>query len=249
MNFPVIPGCRAYHCRGPRPRHFLRCGANAVWRQHRRHRVDGRHGARRHRPCRLRAGSASPLSSLPAPSFSPLLKFCGALYLVWLGIRTFREAGNLRAGSRCDGRRRRAFYEGILVEALNPKTAAFFLAFIPQFIDPGRQRPALQFVMLGLISVALNTLADFVVVAVAIDSTQSIHAPATTPAAAATGFRAVHRRPRYFAGAGAPGREPGHNHQPAHNPVKDVDDQMRMPDISVRILMVFWIASSHPDRQ
>jgi threonine/homoserine/homoserine lactone efflux protein len=56
----------------------------------------------------------------------------------------------------------RAFREGILVEALNPKTAAFFLAFIPQFIDPSAG-VALQFILLGLISVTLNTAADVVV--------------------------------------------------------------------------------------
>ena len=59
----------------------------------------------------------------------------------------------------------RAFREGIVVEALNPKTAAFFLAFIPQFLDPAAAHPALQFMALGLISVTLNTLADIVVVA------------------------------------------------------------------------------------
>jgi threonine/homoserine/homoserine lactone efflux protein len=91
-----------------------------------------------------------------------VLKLLGALYLVWLGYRTFREAGHLPA-VQIDSRR--TFYEGILVEALNPKTAAFFLAFIPQFIDPTAANPALQFVALGLISVALNTSADLVAVA------------------------------------------------------------------------------------
>ena len=62
---------------------------------------------------------------------------------------------------------RRAFRDGVLVEALNPKTAVFFLAFIPQFIDPAANYPALQFIALGLISVALNTLADVVVVTMA----------------------------------------------------------------------------------
>ena len=55
----------------------------------------------------------------------------------------------------------------MLVEALNPKTAAFFLAFIPQFIDPAGNHPALQFMALGLISVMLNTFADVVVVMMA----------------------------------------------------------------------------------
>jgi threonine/homoserine/homoserine lactone efflux protein len=94
------------------------------------------------------------------------LKFLGALYLVWLGVRSFREAGNLPATDEQRISASRAFREGVLVEALNPKTAAFFLAFIPQFIDPAAN-PALQFVALGLISVALNTLADLVAVRLA----------------------------------------------------------------------------------
>jgi len=57
--------------------------------------------------------------------------------------------------------------DGVLVEALNPKTAAFFLAFIPQFLDPAGASPTLQFILLGAISVTLNTLADVVVVLMA----------------------------------------------------------------------------------
>jgi threonine/homoserine/homoserine lactone efflux protein len=97
------------------------------------------------------------------------LKLIGAAYLIWLGLRTFQSAR--RDGSTClnDGSAAppigpwRAFREGVLVEALNPKTAAFFLAFIPQFVDPAAGHVALQFVVLGLLSVVLNTLADIVV--------------------------------------------------------------------------------------
>jgi threonine/homoserine/homoserine lactone efflux protein len=92
------------------------------------------------------------------------LKIAGALYLVWLGIRTFREAGHLPQEPVDAVGAKRAFLEGIMVEALNPKTAAFFLAFIPQFLDPSSPDPALTFMALGLISVTLNTLADVVVV-------------------------------------------------------------------------------------
>jgi threonine/homoserine/homoserine lactone efflux protein len=95
-----------------------------------------------------------------------LLKLAGALYLIWLGFRAFRDAGKLPPAAEATPGRR-AFREGIVVEATNPKTAAFFLAFIPQFLDTAAMHPALQFMMLGLISVTLNTLADFVVVAAA----------------------------------------------------------------------------------
>lgn len=97
------------------------------------------------------------------------LKLGGAAYLVWLGIRTFRSArkdAEFSAETQSIGTRR-AFREGVLVEALNPKTAAFFLAFIPQFVDLNAGYGALQFVILGAASVLLNTLADVVVAFVA----------------------------------------------------------------------------------
>lgn len=96
-----------------------------------------------------------------------LLKIAGAIYLVWLGIKTIRQAGHqaqIAAGMHVvPTGARRAFSEGILVEALNPKTAAFFLAFLPQFVDPGAGPVWLQFLLLGLVSVALNTAVDVVV--------------------------------------------------------------------------------------
>lgn len=91
-----------------------------------------------------------------------VLKFAGALYLIWLGIKSWRSAHATDLERIETTGSRHAFREGILVEALNPKTAAFFLAFIPQFIDPAAGA-AQQFVALGLISVALNTAADVVV--------------------------------------------------------------------------------------
>lgn len=93
-----------------------------------------------------------------------LLKLVGAAYLVWIGIKTLRDARApialvevSAAGSR------KAFRDGIIVEIFNPKTAAFFLAFIPQFVNPAQGSVALQFMILGMISVTLNTLADVVV--------------------------------------------------------------------------------------
>jgi threonine/homoserine/homoserine lactone efflux protein len=102
-----------------------------------------------------------------------LCKLAGAAYLVWLGIATVRAA---RREARLPASVatvppvgvRRAFTDGVLVEALNPKTAAFFLALLPQFVDPAASWPGwAQFLILGLISVTLNTAADIAVSCIA----------------------------------------------------------------------------------
>jgi threonine/homoserine/homoserine lactone efflux protein len=95
-----------------------------------------------------------------------VLRLIGASYLLWLGVKTIREAGAEWPVLVEEASSGRAFREGIIVETLNPKTAAFFLAFIPQFVDPG-QNIAAQFVLLGVISVALNTGVDVVVACLA----------------------------------------------------------------------------------
>lgn len=126
------------------------------------------------------AAGVSALVLASAEAFT-LLKIAGAAYLVWLGIKTMREAGyEARAATdmRADDMRTedmrteptgawRAFREGIVVEALNPKTAAFFLAFLPQFVDLAAGSVWLQFLLLGLVSVILNTAVDVAVVVVA----------------------------------------------------------------------------------
>jgi threonine/homoserine/homoserine lactone efflux protein len=94
-----------------------------------------------------------------------VLKYVGAAYLVYLGVKTWRSAATPVAGTdAAPADAMRALKEGILVEALNPKTAAFFLAFIPQFVQPSAGHVALQFAALGLVSVTLNTAVDVVVV-------------------------------------------------------------------------------------
>lgn len=89
-----------------------------------------------------------------------LLKYLGAAYLVYLGIRMLLRqdiaatpTDVVRQGAR------RALLEGVVVEALNVKTALFFLAFLPQFVSPS-QALVPQLVLLGSICVALNTLVD-----------------------------------------------------------------------------------------
>ena len=110
--------------------------------------------------------SALGLSVLLAQSalaFS-LIKYVGAAYLVYLGVRLLMQKtpeGDSTPVSPQGARR--AFAEGILVEALNVKTALFFLAFLPQFTTPAEPL-LLQLVLLGSICVALNTLVDVLAV-------------------------------------------------------------------------------------
>src|SRR5947199_3522410 len=94
------------------------------------------------------------------------VKYAGAAYLIWLGIRTIRTR-NAEMTLQAPGPSHGAFRQGILTEALNPKTALFFLSFIPQFIAPSAGHVFMQFLVLGTISVALNTTADLLVVLLA----------------------------------------------------------------------------------
>jgi threonine/homoserine/homoserine lactone efflux protein len=90
------------------------------------------------------------------------VKYAGAAYLVYLGIRMIgtRNAERIAATAPTPN----AFRQGILTEALNPKTALFFLSFIPQFISAAAGHIFVQFVILGAISVVFNTTADLLVV-------------------------------------------------------------------------------------
>ena len=93
-----------------------------------------------------------------------LVKYVGAAYLVYLGIRLLmRKSQELQTVKVSTQGPRRAFLEGIVVETLNVKTALFFLAFLPQFVTPGEPLTT-QLVMLGSICVALNTAVDVVAV-------------------------------------------------------------------------------------
>ena len=93
-----------------------------------------------------------------------LVKYVGAAYLVYLGVRMLRSKGQAATIDPVTAQGpRRAFREGIVVELLNVKTALFFLAFLPQFASPA-QPLVPQLVLLGMICVALNTLVDVVAV-------------------------------------------------------------------------------------
>ena len=93
-----------------------------------------------------------------------LVKFLGAAYLIYLGIRLLlRREPSLTVEPVASHGARRALFEGILVEALNVKTALFFLAFLPHFVSSSTPLVP-QLVLLGSICVALNTLVDVIAV-------------------------------------------------------------------------------------
>ena len=101
-----------------------------------------------------------------AVAFS-LVKYLGAAYLIYLGIRLLlRKDAELSVKAVTPQGVRRALAEGVVVEALNVKTALFFLAFLPQFVSP--VEPLIpQLVLLGSICVALNTIVDVIAVVAA----------------------------------------------------------------------------------
>jgi threonine/homoserine/homoserine lactone efflux protein len=98
---------------------------------------------------------------LSAPLSLQFVKFVGAAYIVYLGIRTLRsEDTEWVEPVNTTARFARLFGEGMLVNVLNPKTAFFFFAFLPQFVDPARGHATLQILELGLLFVLLSWCTD-----------------------------------------------------------------------------------------
>ena len=100
------------------------------------------------------------------PTVFLLIKFAGAGYLIWLGIAIIRAEISSAELPQTENRTgRRAFARSMLVEILNPKTALFYLAFLPQFVDVSAAFPAwLQFVILGTFVNLSFSSADIIVV-------------------------------------------------------------------------------------
>jgi threonine/homoserine/homoserine lactone efflux protein len=89
------------------------------------------------------------------------VKVAGAVYLIGLGLWTLfsrRAEPDVALGG--ERNLRRAFAQGIVVNVLNPKTALFFLAFLPQFVDPNASHPALQIAFLGVLFALLGLITD-----------------------------------------------------------------------------------------
>jgi threonine/homoserine/homoserine lactone efflux protein len=111
------------------------------------------------------AGAALGLGALFALSSAAftVVKWAGAAYLVWLGVQALRRPPGALPGLAAAGSLRRVFRDGFLVALLNPKTALFFAAFLPQFIAHGAP-PAAQSLALGALFVAIAACTDAVYV-------------------------------------------------------------------------------------
>ena len=90
-----------------------------------------------------------------------LLKYLGATYLIWLGVRRLVARGALEPPVALSPQPlRRIFLQGVVVNVLNPKTALFFLAFLPQFVNVSRGQVAFQILFLGATFLALALMSD-----------------------------------------------------------------------------------------
>ncbi len=99
------------------------------------------------------AAAAAGLSALLAhvPDVFFALRIAGALYLIWIGLGFIvKRSTAASALTQSVGPSRRAFFDSIIVEIFNPKAALFYIAFLPQFVDPSAYLPVwIQFVVLG----------------------------------------------------------------------------------------------------
>jgi threonine/homoserine/homoserine lactone efflux protein len=105
------------------------------------------------------AAGVSAVLATSATAFA-LVRYLGAAYLVYLGVQRLRRGRSAPPDQPIREPRARLFRRGFVVNVLNPKTALFFLAFLPQFVDPARGAVALQVALLGLCFIVLGVLSD-----------------------------------------------------------------------------------------
>jgi threonine/homoserine/homoserine lactone efflux protein len=90
-----------------------------------------------------------------------VVKYLGAAYLIYLGVRKLLSREAFHPAAQVQPQRlRRIFSQGVVVAALNPKTALFFLAFLPQFVNSSRGSVAVQMLVLGCIFVTMAIVSD-----------------------------------------------------------------------------------------
>lgn len=103
-------------------------------------------------------GLAALLAAVPVAY--TVVRIGGALYLIYLGIRALRSNASVALEHLPPASLAAIFRQGVITNVLNPKVALFFLAFLPQFVDPSRGNPAFQVVILGLLFDTTGTLVN-----------------------------------------------------------------------------------------
>jgi threonine/homoserine/homoserine lactone efflux protein len=108
------------------------------------------------------AAAAAGLSAILASSAEAftIVKYVGAAYLVYLGVRALLDRDEGELGGAATTPRSRLFGQGVVIAVLNPKTALFFLAFLPQFVEAGNGAAWLQIGTLGVCFVGLAVITD-----------------------------------------------------------------------------------------
>jgi threonine/homoserine/homoserine lactone efflux protein len=90
-----------------------------------------------------------------------IVKYLGAAYLIFIGIRTLMTPEKTADEQQAEpASLRRVFSQGVIVNVLNPKTALFFFAFLPQFVDSAQGAVPLQMLLLGVVFIALGIMTD-----------------------------------------------------------------------------------------
>ncbi len=91
-----------------------------------------------------------------------VVRWLGAVYLIVLGVRTLldRDGVSVDVANQGPDDLHSVFRQGVIVNVLNPHTALFFFAFLPQFVNPSRGRLPLQMMTLGLVFVGLSAITD-----------------------------------------------------------------------------------------
>jgi threonine/homoserine/homoserine lactone efflux protein len=105
------------------------------------------------------AAGLSAVLAASATAFS-VVKYLGAAYLVYIGVRRLLDRSTIGMTEAKPTPLRRAFVDGVIVNVLNPKTALFFLAFLPQFVTVSRGQVGAQILCLGVVFVLLGAVTD-----------------------------------------------------------------------------------------
>lgn len=108
----------------------------------------------------------SAILATSATAFS-IVKYAGALYLIYLGLKSILEKDAQIASKQTSSETaRQAFLRSVAIGILNPKVALFFLAFLPQFVDPARGPVIIQFLILGAILACIGIMFDTVLASI-----------------------------------------------------------------------------------